>query len=93
MPDFDSNQYEMKNKKYTPIDCNFHDILLDRATRQSAVVLEYVDSDGIQCKEAVIKDVYTKEGEEFLLTHSGETIRLDQIVSLDGKEPTKVSAC
>jgi len=83
----------MINKKYTPIDCNFHDILLDKATRKSLVALDYNSPLGIQRKEIVIMDVYTKEGEEFLLTNSGETIRLDQIVSLDGNEPTKVSAC
>ena len=83
----------MTNKKYTPIDCNFHDIILDRATRKSIVVLEYNSTEGIQSKEVVIKDVYTKEGEEFLLTGSGEAIRLDQIVSLDGQEPPHDTSC
>lgn len=72
------------NQKYRPIDCNFHDLLLDRATRKSIVDLEYISLKGKQVKQIIIKDVYTKQGEEFLLMKSGETIRLDQIVSLDG---------
>lgn len=83
----------MTDKTYTPIDCNYHDIILDRATRKSFVVLEYHSPEGIQSKEVLIKDVYTKEGEEFLQTGSRETIRLDQIVSLDGLEPPHDTSC
>jgi Rho-binding antiterminator len=83
----------MTDKTYTPIDCNFHDIILDRATRKSLVVLEYHTPEGVLSKEILIKDVYTKAGEEFLLTESGETIRLDLIVRLDGQERPVNSTC
>ncbi len=80
-------------KGYQPIDCNFHDKLLDRATRKSKVMLEYDHSNGRQKEEVVFKDVYTKDGEEFLLTENGMKIRLDQIVSIDGEKPPQKNCC
>lgn len=80
--------------KYIPIDCGFHDTLLDRATRRSVIELVYLDADEMpRTKHIVIKDVYTKQKEEFLLMNDGEIIRLDQIVSVDGIEPPKNSNC
>lgn len=73
-------------QKYIPIDCNFHDILLDRATRGVIVKLIYCREERLNEKEIIIKDVYTRQGEEFLLTSEGGIIRLDQIISLDGIE-------
>jgi len=81
-------------KKYIPIDCGFHDLLLDRATRRSVVELEYLDSNAqATTKATVIKDVYTKQKEEFLLMDDGEIIRLDQIVSVDGIKPKGDNSC
>ena len=71
-------------KQYIPINCGFHDLLLDRATRRSVVVLEYVVEEEKRTKEAIFKDVYTKQKEEFLLLKDGEIIRLDHIISVDG---------
>ena len=71
-------------QKYTPIDCSFHDILLDRATRKSKVELIYNTAEGQKKKQVIIKDVFTKQGEEFLQMSEGEIIRLDQIISVDG---------
>lgn len=71
-------------KQYIPINCGFHDLLLDRATRQSVVVLKYWKEGEQQQKEAIFKDVYTKQKEEFLLLKDGEIIRLDYIISVDG---------
>ena len=73
----------MQNK-YFPIDCNFHDILLDRTTRNSVIELEYLVEEVAQLKITSIKDVYAKEGEEFLLLKDGEIVRLDRIKSVDG---------
>ena len=73
----------MRNK-YQPIDCHFHDVLLDRATRNRTIDLVYLLDGNLQCKKSTIKDVYTKKGEEFMLLSDGGTVRLDQIKSVDG---------
>ena len=78
---------------YKPIDCNFHDLILDRATKKVIVDLEYNFSNGIQKKETKFKDVYTKSGEEFLLIEEGEIIRLDQILSVDGIKLQGFNSC
>lgn len=43
--------------------------------------------------EAIIKDVYTKNKEEFLLTDDGTVIRLDYLLSVDGEEIPKDGIC
>lgn len=81
------------DQSYKPINCNFHDILLDRATRRVVVKLVYLSLGVLVEKETIFKDVFTKTGEEFLLMGDGEKIRLDQISSVDGISLPKDSAC
>ena len=81
------------DQPYKPINCNFHDILLDRATRRVVVKLAYHSSGELSTKETIIKDVYTKSGEEFLLMGDEEVIRLDQISSVDGIPLPKDNTC
>lgn len=72
-------------KKYEPINCSFHDVLLEKATFRKVTEIVYHTTDGIQKQtKNVIKDVYTKRGEEFMLLDNEEVIRLDYIVSVDG---------
>jgi len=66
---------------YIPIDCNFYDRILAACTLKQAVELVY-QSDELKTDVVKIKDVYTKSGEEFLLTTDGMVLRLDQIVKL-----------
>jgi len=72
-------------KKYQPINCSFHDVLLEHATFRRRIEIVYHAIDGTR-KESqnIIKDVYTKSKEEFMLLDDGNTIRLDHIVSVDG---------
>jgi Rho-binding antiterminator len=73
------------NKKYEPINCSFHDILLENATFRKRILIVYYELDGAK-KEGnnIIKDVYTKNKEEFMLLDDGKIIRLDHIVSVGG---------
>ena len=71
-------------KKYIPINCGFHDQLLDRITRRSFVKLEYVTNGTTTVKNTIFKDIYTHKKEEFILLKNGEIIRLDHIISIDG---------
>lgn len=76
---------EKYKKEYQPINCSFHDILLEKATFRKTVEIIYYATDGTQ-KQSLnrIKDVFTKNSAEFMLLDNGELIRLDYIVSVDG---------
>lgn len=72
------------NTSYHPIDCGFHDILLDRATRQAyCKIFYYTPLREFTKANAVIKDVYTQDQEEFMKLATGEIIRLDRIIVVD----------
>lgn len=73
------------NKAYQPISCDFHSELELRALRQQPVEIVFLTAnDQPATVNAPIKDLYTRNGEEFLLLPNGNEIRLDQLVSVDG---------
>lgn len=70
---------------YKPISCEFHDVLESLATRHKNAEVEYLNTEGKLRKiNAVIQDVYARGGVEFLALSSGDTLRLDQLVSVNG---------
>ena len=72
-------------EKYIPIDCNFYDRIEAAIVQRRIVRLEYRDAEGqATSAETKLQDTQTKAGEEFLLLPSGEQIRMDRILSLDG---------
>lgn len=76
-----------KEKKYHPISCDFHDELQLIALRKMVVPIVCQKPDGGETTiESKIADLYTREKEEFLLLPSGEEIRLDRLVSVNGIE-------
>ncbi len=80
--------------KYIPIDCSFHDILLDRATRRKKIRIDYFSlSQEKESTEAVIVDVFTKSKEEFMKLDTEEVIRLDYIISVDNIPLPEESSC
>jgi Rho-binding antiterminator len=79
-------------KIYQPISCDFHSELELFAMRQQPVEITYraiAGPTGTGGNETTIceaiKDLYTRNGEEFLLLPDGSEIRLDQLVSVGGK--------
>jgi len=80
-----------KMKKYIPINCDFYDEIELRALRGSTCDIVFKSKDGKEILiKGIIKNVYAKNKEEFLEMKSGEVIRLDRLVSIDGKEVPKV---
>jgi len=72
---------------YSPISCEFHDRLEDLATLRKPARISYRDSEGVlQHRDATIADVYSKAGAEYLSLGSGETLRLDQLLEVDGEK-------
>jgi Rho-binding antiterminator len=72
--------------KYQPISCDYYDELTLLAMRRTACPIIYKKEDGTEVTvETVIQDIFTRNGEEFLLLPDGLEIRLDQLVSVAGK--------
>ncbi len=71
-------------KSYQPINCNFYDILEATAVKRRTVPIIIIE-DNIQKKiESKIIDLYAKDSIEYMVMENDKTIRLDQIVSVDG---------
>jgi Rho-binding antiterminator len=71
---------------YRPINCEFHDVLESCATLRKAVHIDSVLSNGTnQSRHVVIADLYSRGGAEYLILDDGETIRLDALLSVDGR--------
>ncbi|MFK7937716.1 MAG: hypothetical protein AB8G22_29635 [Saprospiraceae bacterium] len=75
---------------YHPIDCNYYDELVLIAMRKREVTIVYQAAEQkITTLQSVIRDIYTKDKEEFILTETGLPIRLDKLISVDGKAVVK----
>lgn len=70
---------------YQPISCAFHDLLEAHATARKLVQVRFRDGDGaVQACSAVISDLFAREGVEYLSMSTGDTLRLDQLIEVDG---------
>lgn len=72
-------------KPYVPINCEFHDVLEATATRARVAVIVFENPVGQQetC-HAHITDLIAHDGIEYMQLDSGDRVRLDDIVSVDG---------
>ena len=74
-------------KKYIPINCDFYDEIEIHAMRKSKNTVVYLSKNEEQTTiEGIIKNVFSKNKEEFLEMENGLIFRLDRLVSLDGKD-------
>ena len=72
--------------KYTPISCDYYDELTLLIMRRKECPIIYKNEKGEEVTiKTVIKDIFTRNGEEFLLLPHGQEIRLDYLVSVAGK--------
>jgi len=71
--------------RYHPISCEFHDRLEDLATLRKPAHISFRDECGAnQHRDAVITDVFARNGQEYLSMSTGDILRLDQLVEVDG---------
>ncbi|MEQ8704398.1 MAG: hypothetical protein RIC19_10785 [Phaeodactylibacter sp.] len=71
---------------YQTISCDFYDELEARATLRRSCRIVFRDASGQdQSVEALIKDLYIRSKVEYMLLSTGLEIRLDRLVSVDGK--------
>ncbi|KST64568.1 hypothetical protein [Mastigocoleus testarum] len=72
--------------KYKLVDCNFHDELEALAIlRQLCKIIYQTEDDTILEVDSQIVDVYAANQEEFLKLKDGNEIRLDRLISVNGK--------
>jgi Rho-binding antiterminator len=72
--------------KYIPVSCDFHDELTTLATLSEPVKIFVFNEEGtLDSITGIIEDVYTRNGEEFLLVNNNKPVRLDKIITLNGK--------
>ncbi|MCY7409779.1 MAG: hypothetical protein LH473_05865 [Chitinophagales bacterium] len=73
-------------KKYIPISCNYYDELEALATLKKTCIIIFKDEAEREISiSGVIKTFFIKDKTEFLQLGSGEGIRLDRLISVDGK--------
>lgn len=78
---------------YHPVSCEFHDVLEAHATTRRVVRIRFTGSGGVLLhREAVIQDVHSCGGAEYIVISTGETVRLDQIVAVDEAKPSDFAA-
>lgn len=74
-----------EDKKYQPISCSQYDELELLAMRKTVCQIEYMD---IENKASTIQDyiatLRTEKKEEFLVLGTGQEIRLDKIITING---------
>ena len=73
----------MSSEPYKPVNCGFHDRLLDFATRGETVSVVLKD-DASTNFEARILDVFTQDGAEFIIFDNDRKVRLDRLDSVGG---------
>lgn len=75
----------MSDDAYQPISCELHDVLEAAATLRKRVPVVVLDADGASTsREARITDIFGKDGIEYVVLDSGETVRLDALAEVDG---------
>ncbi len=70
---------------YKPIACSYYDYLLELATFKRITSIIYKENNIKLELKAVIVDVYTKSGIEFLKTNTDHIIQLDHLLSVNNK--------
>lgn len=78
---------EQAMNDYRPINCEFHDLLEALATTRKPAHVEFEQDDASKgVVVGQIKDVYARGGVEYLELDSGEKIRLDRLVAVNGSK-------
>jgi Rho-binding antiterminator len=73
---------------YTPINCEFHDVLEALATLRKQARIHTRDEAGAEhAIDATITDIFARDGVEYIALNTGQTVRLDHIVAIDDARP------
>ena len=79
-----------RGENYQPVSCDYYDELTLVAQRRTPCQIAYRGQNGVEKKAGVtIRDIFTREKEEFLLLSTGEEIRLDQVIHVYSKQASR----
>jgi transcriptional antiterminator Rof (Rho-off) len=77
------------SQPYLPISCSFYDYLEEASTLGKISTIEYIKDNSIVKIEATIHTLEIKDKVEYMLLETGESIRLDYLLSFNGKSLPK----
>ncbi len=75
---------------YHPIQCSDYDLLESLATIGTRCSITYAEEGLTRNVQAIIKDLVTENKQEYMLLDNGETLRLDTIISINGRHFSNV---
>jgi Rho-binding antiterminator len=77
----------MINRPYQPIDCGLYDYLEKWATLRTQVEIIYIDENKVPKQiTTLIADLKTISSVEYLILPNKTTLRLDDILTINGKD-------
>jgi Rho-binding antiterminator len=81
-------------EKYIPISCSFYDELEALATLRKKCEIVFSDANGNHTSvRGIIKTFFIRDKTEYLRMEGGEEIRLDKLISADGKRLSDSMYC
>lgn len=77
---------ENASNAYHPVRCEIHSLLREYLTSSRLVEIVYRDDAGqVQTTHDVIRDLFSRAGQEFVFLGRGHMVRLDHVLTLDGR--------
>lgn len=77
---------EDASNAYHPVRCEIHSLLREYLTSSRLVEIVYRDDAGqVQTTHDVIRDLFSRAGQEFVFLRRGHMVRLDHVLTLDGR--------
>jgi len=74
----------MAKSEYKPISCNYHSVIEHYATLKEFCRIQFkTEIHEFKTVNAIIQDVYTESGEEFMKLSTGDLVRLDRLVRIN----------
>lgn len=73
--------------QYKPVDPDYHELISEVISRNKPIVIHYFGKGNtLESKKGAAKEILSNQNhEEFVAFKNGEKIRLDRIITFDGK--------
>ena len=72
-------------QKYVPISCSFYDYLEEATTLGRLSIIEYMKDNCLVKIESAIQTLIIKNKVEYMVLDNGQSIRLDYLISFNGR--------
>lgn len=71
---------------YKPISCRTYDDLVLLSMHREEVEIQYRSDGNIKTVHTTIRDIQTRDSVEYALLGTGEEVRLDELIRVNGQE-------